>query len=78
MARQPEPAEPSRRPPVTPKMVAGLLAAVLALVFILQNTQRVTIEFLFFDVRVGMWLGLAIAFGLGTLVGWVAPRFRRR
>ena len=52
------------------RVIVGIVVLVLSIVFILQNTQEVNIDFLFFDFKVGMWFGLLLAFVLGAIVGW--------
>jgi len=59
-------------------LVGGGVALVLAAVFVLQNTETGTIEFLIFEWEVGIWLGLLITFLLGVLAGWLLPMFLRR
>lgn len=60
------------------KGIGAIVLGVLALVFILQNTDEVPIQFLFWDVRAGTWLALLITFALGLLVGWLLARTRNR
>ena len=60
------------------KVIAGAGVLVLALIFILQNTQDTEIKFLFWTFTVGLWFGLVIAMGLGMLIGWLLPKFLRR
>ena len=59
------------------KMIAIGVIALLVLVFILQNTEKQSIQFLLFDWTVGTWLALLITFVLGMLVGWLLTRFMR-
>jgi uncharacterized integral membrane protein len=60
------------------RLVVACVAAVCALIFILQNTEKGNIEFLFIDWTVGIWFGLLVAFLLGTVTGWFLPKLRRR
>lgn len=60
------------------KVLGGVGVLVLALIFILQNTQDTEIKFLFWDFTVGLWFGLVIAMVLGMLIGWLLPKFLRR
>ena len=59
------------------KMIAAGVVAVLALIFILQNTEKRSIQFLFFDWTVGTWFALLVTFVLGMLVGWLLAWFIR-
>jgi uncharacterized integral membrane protein len=58
---------------------AMLVALVLLLVFVIQNSQEVSIDFLFFtSVSTPLILALVFSAVLGALIGWLAPRVRRR
>ena len=59
------------------KMITIGVIALLVLVFILQNTEKQSIQFLLFDWTVGTWLALLITFVLGMLVGWLLTRVMR-
>jgi uncharacterized integral membrane protein len=59
-----------------PRTVAAGVVTILALIFIAQNREEGTIEFLFLDVDVGLWLALAVTFLLGIAVGWLLRRSR--
>ncbi|GAA3325125.1 LapA family protein [Paeniglutamicibacter sulfureus] len=52
----------------------AIVGAVLAAIFILQNRQRVRIEFLFLDLNAPLWISL----GAVLLMGWVMGRFSFR
>ena len=52
----------------------AVLGGILAVVFILQNHQRVRIEFLFLDTRAPLWISL----GAVLLIGWIIGRFSFR
>jgi uncharacterized integral membrane protein len=55
-----------------------LVAAGVALaIFVLQNSQKVTVEFFFTETDTPLVFALLIAGALGALVGWAAPRVRR-
>jgi uncharacterized integral membrane protein len=55
--------------------LAGI-AAVLALILIVQNSQKVEFNFFFANTETPLFFGLLIAFVLGALVGWLLPRVR--
>ncbi len=59
------------------KAIGAGIAGALALIFILQNTEKRSVQFLFFDWTVGTWVALLVAFLLGMLVGWLLPRYVR-
>ncbi len=60
-------------------IVAGVLL-VLGAVFVLQNTENITMEFLWFELNLPLWVTLIIFFGLGFVLaeGWSYMRRRRR
>lgn len=60
-----------------PKTAAAVLLGIIGAAFIVQNRQRTTIELLLWDLEIGVWFGLTVAFALGLVVGWLARRSRR-
>ena len=52
-------------------------AIVLLLVFVIQNSQKVNVKFLFTETQTPLILALLIAGGLGALIGWAWPHVRR-
>jgi uncharacterized integral membrane protein len=54
------------------------LAVLLALIFILQNSQKVQVKFLFVDTTTPLIFALLIAGVLGAVIGYVGPLVRRR
>ena len=50
---------------------------VLAGIFILQNTQKVKVEFFFSTTTIPLIFALLLAALLGFLIGLALPRFRR-
>ena len=68
----------SARGPRGPQFWIGIAAAVLLVVFIAQNSQEVTVDFLFTTTQTPLVIALVIAGVLGALIGWLVPRVRRR
>ena len=73
----PSPRAPTREPLDLPRTrtssawvaaAFGVVLVLLMLVFILQNGERVPMEFLWFDLRVPLGAGLLLAAVLGALV----------
>jgi len=60
---------------LSPKVIGAGIALVLALVFVLQNTSKTTVEFLWMSFDVGTWFLLVVMFALGWLAGWLLPKF---
>jgi uncharacterized integral membrane protein len=58
--------------------IALAVVGVLILVFVLQNRDRANVDFLFWDVDVRIWFGLAIAVVLGFVAGFLVGRVWRR
>jgi uncharacterized integral membrane protein len=56
-----------------------LVAVVLLLIFVIQNSQEVDIDLLFITgVTMPLIVALVISALLGALIGWLAPRVRHR
>ncbi|MGZ5340655.1 MAG: lipopolysaccharide assembly protein LapA domain-containing protein [Solirubrobacterales bacterium] len=53
------------------------MLAVVALVFILLNSQEVKIKFIFATVNAPLFFALAISTLLGLIIGWLVARMRR-
>jgi uncharacterized integral membrane protein len=75
MSTQPE--QPAGRK-VSAKLIVGIVLAILALIFIFQNTEKREVNFLFWDISAPTWLWLLIVFAAGVIVGLLVPRFRNR
>jgi uncharacterized integral membrane protein len=52
-------------------------AVLLLLIFIVQNRQKVHVDFLFVHTTTPLVFALVIATALGALIGWLGPRVRR-
>jgi uncharacterized integral membrane protein len=73
------------RPPEIPrkegsgwKKWVAVVAGVALLILILQNYQTVEVRFFFASVETPLVFALVLVGALGALVGWLAPRVRRR
>ncbi len=51
--------------------------ALAAVLFIVQNTESVTFNFLWFDFRWPLWIMLLVFMAVGAVVFWGAARRRR-
>lgn len=58
------------------KLVVALLAAALAIVFVIINTNQVEINFLFFKVTAPLLVALIVSMLLGFIVGLIFPKLR--
>jgi uncharacterized integral membrane protein len=67
---------------VSPSLVIGLVALVLAIIFIAQNTDSHPVTFLFWDGDTSTWVVIVIAMILGALIDrigtWAWHRRRAR
>ena len=54
-----------------------VVAGVLLTIFVIQNSQDVTVDFLFTTTDTPLFLALLLAGLLGAVIGWAAPRVRR-
>jgi uncharacterized integral membrane protein len=54
------------------RVLVAVAAVVLAVLFVLQNSDRVKTSFVFFDVTTRLWVGLVVALILGALLGQAA------
>jgi uncharacterized integral membrane protein len=52
-------------------------AAVILLIFVVQNSQKVTVDFLFTETNTPLIFALLVAGALGAVIGWAWPHVRR-
>ena len=52
-------------------------AALVLAIFIVQNSQKVEVDFLFTETQTPLIFALLIAGALGGLIGWAWPHVRR-
>jgi uncharacterized integral membrane protein len=60
------------------RLVVAASAVVLAVLFVMQNSDRVETSFVFFDVTTRLWVGLLVALLLGALLGQAAEAMWER
>jgi uncharacterized integral membrane protein len=60
------------------RLIVFAVIAVVTVIFILQNRERHEIDFLFFEVRTRVWVGLFIAVLLGVLLDRLFQSWWRR
>ncbi len=53
------------------------IACLLLAILIVQNIQKVTVDFLFVETETPLIVALLVAGGLGGLIGWAWPHVRR-
>ena len=59
------------------RFYAAVVVAVVALVFIVQNSQEVEVDFIVATTSTPLFFVLIITFALGALAGWLWPHVRR-
>ncbi|WP_330182921.1 hypothetical protein OHB26_04200 [Nocardia sp. NBC_01503] len=62
---------------ITPTQWVALALTVLAILFVVENRTKVSIEFLLITIRSPMWLVLLVMFVVGWLAGLLTARQRR-
>jgi uncharacterized integral membrane protein len=60
------------------RLLVAVAAVVLAILFVVQNSDRVEMSFVFFDVTSRLWVGLLVALVLGALLGQAAEALWER
>lgn len=53
------------------------IAALILLIFVVQNSQKVDVDFLFTETQTPLIFALLIAGALGAVIGWAWPHVRR-
>ena len=53
------------------------IAALILLIFVVQNSQKVTVDFLFTETNTPLIFALLVAGALGAVIGWAWPHVRR-
>lgn len=59
------------------KLIAAGVVGALLLIFVLQNTERAPVDFLFWDGDFPLWGVILVAAALGFAGGWILGRVRR-
>jgi uncharacterized integral membrane protein len=63
--------------PVT-RLAVGAVALIYAIVFIVLNTSKVRIHFVFFTVTTHLWVGMLVCLAIGALLGQALGSYRKR
>lgn len=71
-----EPAKPSALSRISSNQWLAIALTVLAVLFIVENRNKVDIEFLLVTITSPMWLVLLITFAVGWIVGLLTRRSR--
>jgi uncharacterized integral membrane protein len=65
---------PLERSGLSGKWIAVIVAAVLLLIFAIQNSERVDVDFWVFDAQVRIVTVIVVAAVLGFVIGWFVGR----
>jgi uncharacterized integral membrane protein len=60
------------------RLLVAAAVVVLAILFVVQNNDRVEMSFVFFTVTSRLWVGLLVALVLGALLGQAAEALWER
>ncbi len=80
MARQDDDLEPTPAPgrSVSAGMVLGAVLGAALVLFVVQNTRRITVEWLVFETRQPLWLVLLVTAAVSAVVVELVSGARRR
>lgn len=67
-----------RRFRITPRMVIAAVIAIVALVFVFQNTGNGRVELLVWSITMPTWIWLLVIFIAGVVTGSLFPWMHRR
>jgi uncharacterized integral membrane protein len=59
------------------RVYAAIAIGIVALVFIVQNSQEVEVDFIVATTSTPLFFILLVTFALGALAGWLWPHVRR-
>ena len=59
---------------LSPKAIVAIVLGVLALIFVIQNTDSHRVNMLFWDARLPTWLWLLVILLIGVAIGWLLRR----
>lgn len=62
----------------SPTLLGLIAVAIIAAVFIVQNSERVEVRFLFFSPRTRIWVAIAVAILLGVVLDRLFATWWRR
>jgi uncharacterized integral membrane protein len=74
MNMRPEYTEEPEKRGLSPKAIVAIVLGVLALIFVVQNTDSHRINMLFWDARMPTWLWLLVILLVGVAIGWLLRR----
>jgi uncharacterized integral membrane protein len=73
-----EAADSTRERDWGPRLIIAGVALLSAVIFMVQNSNRVRTDFLFFNFQARLWVVIVVSLLLGALLGQAAGLLRRR
>jgi uncharacterized integral membrane protein len=67
-----------RRSGMDPRWIGAGIVALVLVIFATQNSERVDVDFLFFDAQVRVVTVIVVSALLGFVIGWFVGRPNRR
>jgi uncharacterized integral membrane protein len=77
-AEPPFPGDRAEGRKTTTTLIILVVIVAISATFIIQNSDKATIRFLFISVTTRIWAGFLIALGLGAVVAWLFSMWWRR
>lgn len=78
MSAQLTPGSRTKGVTITPKMVVAAVVAVLAVVFVFQNTDSAKLKIIVFTVTMPRWIAFVVLLVIGAVLGYVARGVRAK
>jgi len=63
---------------ISPILIAAAVILAAAIVFVIQNTRQASVQFLFIDRRLSVWVVIAISIALGVILDRLVTLWWRR
>jgi uncharacterized integral membrane protein len=70
--------QPQPRTGLSPALIGFGIVAIVAVIFIVQNSERTDVNFLVFDVNSRVWVALLVAIVIGALLDRLLTGWWRR
>jgi len=63
---------------ITPKMIIAAVLAVLAAIFVAQNTESAKLRIIFFTLTMPRWIAFVVLIAIGAVIGYVLRGVRAK
>lgn len=68
----------SQKSGISPRLIVAGVLGLVALLFVVQNSDRHRVDFLLWDMSAPAWLWMIILLAIGVVIGSIFPWFRRK